>query len=119
MVDGLVGIEEHEGGLVALQEVALGEIQYPSTVDEDEEPNLVVDLGLINSGEELGVSGYGVDLILDVLALEEFLRVEESTDRILRVQSESTSTAQKATTDTSAMFISSCIFSNMTMMSLS
>lgn len=100
MVDGFVGIEEHEGGLVALQEVALGEIQYPSTVDEDKEPNLVIDLGLFNSGEELSVSGDGVDLILDILALEEFLRVDESTDRILRVQSESTSTAQKTTTDT-------------------
>lgn len=78
----------------------MGEIEYPSTVDENEESDLVIGLGLFYSGEKLSVSGDRVDLILDILALEEFLRVDESTDKILRVQRESTSTAQKTTTDT-------------------
>lgn len=78
----------------------MGEIEYASTIDKNKEPNLVIDFGLFNFGEELSVSSDRIDLILDILAFEEFLRVDKSTDRILRVQSESTSTALKTTTDT-------------------
>jgi hypothetical protein len=70
VVDGLVGIEEHQGGLVALQEIALGEIKDASTVNEYKEPDLVVNLGFFDPCKELSVSRYRIDLILDILALE-------------------------------------------------
>ncbi len=70
MVDRLVGIEEHQGGLIALQEVALGEIEDASTVDKYKESDLLVDLRLFDPCKELSVSGDRIDLILDVLALE-------------------------------------------------
>jgi hypothetical protein len=109
MVGGFVDIEQECDGLFA--EPLGGEIDHAATVDEEEEFDFFVSFALFDTLFEFCVGGGGVDLVLDVLIFEEFLRVRGGTDRILRVQRASRSRAVNSTIDTSPMFISFTIFS--------
>lgn len=119
VVDGFIDVKEKQCGVIPLKKIALGEVEDSSAIDEEEELDLLIHLGFLDAGKQLGVPSDRVDLVLDILAFEKFLRGVWNTDKILSVHSESMSTAQKRTTETWAMFISSWIFSKRTMMSLS
>lgn len=99
-MDGLIDVEEEDVGVAALEDVGLSEVDDPATVDEKEELHLLVGSRLFHLGEELAIPSHWVDLILNILALEEFLYVWRGTEKILRVQRESRSTAEKTTIET-------------------
>jgi hypothetical protein len=73
VVDGLVDVEKEESGVIALQEITLGEVEDAAAVDEREQLHPVVHLRFLNAGEQLRVARHRVHFVLDVFALEEFL----------------------------------------------
>jgi hypothetical protein len=100
VVDGFVDVEEEDVCVAALEDVGLGEVDDASAVDEEEELDLVVHSRLLDPGEQLGVPGHWVHLVLDVLAFEELLGQRRGTERILREVRESTSMAENTTMET-------------------
>jgi hypothetical protein len=57
-----------------LKKVALSEVEDSSTIDEEEELDLLIHFGFLDTGKQLGVPSDRVDLVLDILAFEKFLR---------------------------------------------
>ena len=52
----------------------MSEVEDSSTIDEEEELDLLIHFGFLDTGEQLGVPSDRVDLVLDILAFEKFLR---------------------------------------------
>jgi hypothetical protein len=100
VVDGLVDVEEEDLRLLLLDDPVVGEVDDAAAVDEEEELDAVVGARLLDAGGQLTVGSHWVDLVLDLLALEEFLSGRSSTVKILSVQRESVSTAVKITMET-------------------
>jgi hypothetical protein len=100
VVDGLVDIEQKDLSLLLLDDPGLRQIHDAPAIDKHEHPDLLIDACLLDPLFDLGVGGDGVDLVLDVLALEHLLHGEWRTEKILRVQMLSMSTAAKITIDT-------------------
>lgn len=99
-MDRPVDVEQKYLGLLLLNDPVVGEVDDAAAIDEKEHFNFVVCFGLLNSGPQLRVGCDWVHLVLDVLALEHFLSGRRSTEKILRVQRESRSTAAKITMET-------------------
>ena len=100
MVDGFVDVEEEDLGLLLLHDPGLSQVHDAAAVDEHKHPHLLIDAGLLHPLLDFGVGSDGVDLVLYVLALEQFLHGGCRTEKILSVQMLSMSTAAKITMDT-------------------
>jgi hypothetical protein len=118
MIDGAVRIEEIDVRLRASDDRFFGEVKSGSTIDHDEEANVLICDCFGHALLQLRVLGDGVNLILHILSPEKFLHGAWHTARILRVHSESMSSPQKRTTETWAMFSSFWSCSKRTRMSL-
>jgi hypothetical protein len=99
-MDGFVNVKKKNLCFLLLHNPVFSEVDNTSAIDEHEHLDLLIGARLLDACGQFGIGSDGVDLVLYVLAFEYFLGYAESTEKILRVQIESTSTATNITIET-------------------